>query len=71
MEDVLALAGELGKRPPLSIALIKQCILQGSELPLEEALHFEQDAFWKTMRSEDASRLMRAYLKSGRPLNEQ
>jgi enoyl-CoA hydratase/carnithine racemase len=71
MEDVLALAGELGKRPPLSIALIKQCILQGSDLPLEEALHFEQDAFWKTMRSEDASRLMRAYLKSDRPLNEQ
>jgi enoyl-CoA hydratase/carnithine racemase len=71
MEDVLTLATELGKRPPLSIALIKQCILQGSEMPLEEALHFEQNAFWKTMRSEDASRLMRAYLKSDRPLNEQ
>jgi enoyl-CoA hydratase/carnithine racemase len=71
MEDVLTLAGELEKRPPLSIELIKQCILQGSEMPLEEALHFEQAAFWKTMRSEDASRLMRAYLKSDRPLNEQ
>ena len=71
MEDTLSLAAELGKRPSLSIALIKQCILQGSEMPLEEALQFEQDAFWKTMRSEDASRLMRAYLKSDRPLNEQ
>lgn len=71
MEDVLALADELGKRPPLSVELIKQCILQGSELPLEDALRFEQAAFWKTMRTEDASRLMRAYLKSDRPLNEQ
>jgi len=71
LPEALALAEELGKRPPLSIELIKQCILQGSELPLEEALHFEQTAFWKTMRSEDASRLMRAYLKSDRPLNEQ
>ncbi len=71
MEDVLALAEELGKRPPLSIELIKQCILQGSEMPLEDALMFEQNAFWKTMRSEDAGRLMRAYLKSDRPLSEQ
>jgi enoyl-CoA hydratase len=71
MEDVISLANELGKRPPLSVEMIKQCILQGSEMPLEEALHFEQAAFWKTMRSEDASRLMRAYLKSDRPLDEQ
>jgi enoyl-CoA hydratase/carnithine racemase len=71
MPAVLALAAELSKRPPLSIALIKQCILQGSEMPLLDALRFEQDAFWQTMRSEDAARLMRAYLKSERPLNEQ
>ena len=51
--------------------MIKQCILKGSEMPLIEALHFEQEAFWKTMRSEDAGRLMRAYLKSDRPLDQQ
>ena len=71
MEDVLALAAELASRPPLSIALIKQCVLQGSEMPLLAALRFEQDAFWQTMRSEDAGRLMRAYLKSDRPLDQQ
>lgn len=71
MPEALALASELASRPPLSLALIKQCVLQGSEMPLLDGLRFEQDAFWKTMRSENASRLMRAYLKSDRPIQEQ
>ncbi len=71
MSEALALAEQLAERPRLSVALIKQCILQGSEMPLLDALKYEQTAFWQTMRSEDASRLMREYLKSARPLNEQ
>jgi enoyl-CoA hydratase/carnithine racemase len=71
MPEVMALATELASRPRLSVALIKQCIRQGIEMPLEDALHFESEAFMQTMRSEDASRLMRAYLASERPLNEQ
>jgi enoyl-CoA hydratase/carnithine racemase len=71
MPEVMALANELASRPPLSVALIKQCIRQGIEMPLVDALHFESDAFLQTMRSEDASRLMRAYQQSERPLNEQ
>lgn len=71
LPEALALAQELAQRPPLSVALIKQCILQGSELPLLEALRLEQDAFWRTMRSDDARHLMRQYLESDRPLNEQ
>ena len=71
MPEALSLAAELAKRPPLSVALIKKCVLEGSELPLLDALKLEQDAFWQTMRSDDASRLMRGYLKSERPLNEQ
>ncbi|HEV8575336.1 MAG TPA: enoyl-CoA hydratase/isomerase family protein [Dehalococcoidia bacterium] len=70
LPEALALAEELARRPPLSIALIKQCILKGSEMPLEDALHFEQDAFWQTMRSDDAGRLMRDYTKGERPLSE-
>ncbi len=71
MPDVLALAAELASRPPLSIALIKQCVRQGAEMPLIDGLKFEQDAFWQAMRSEDAARLMREYLASDRPLDEQ
>jgi enoyl-CoA hydratase len=71
MAEALALAERIAGLPRLSVAMIKQCILRGSEMSLEDGLRFEQDAFWKTMRSEDALRLMRAYLKSERPLNEQ
>jgi len=71
MAEALALARELASRPALSVALIKQCVLRGTEMPLEDALRFEQDAFWRTMRSDDASRLMRAYLSSNRPLDQQ
>ncbi len=71
MPEVMALANELAARPPLSLALIKQCIRRGIEMPLEDALRFESDAFIQTLRSDDASRLMRAYLSSARPLNEQ
>jgi enoyl-CoA hydratase len=71
LPEAIALGHELASRPPLSVALIKQCILQGSELPLTEALAFEQEAFFQTIRSDDAARLMRAYLQSERPLNEQ
>jgi enoyl-CoA hydratase/carnithine racemase len=71
LPEAIALAYELASRPPLSVALIKQCILQGSEMPLADGLRFEQEAFFQTMRSDDAARLMRAYLQSDRPLNEQ
>ena len=71
MPATMTLANELATRPRTSIALIKQCIRQGVEMSLVDALHFESDAFLETMRSEDASRLMKAYLKSDRPLNEQ
>jgi enoyl-CoA hydratase len=71
MPDVLALASELASRPRLSIALIKQCVRQGAEMPLIDGLKFEQDAFWQTMRTDDAARLMRQYLASDRPLDEQ
>ena len=70
LPEALKLAEELSARPPLSLALIKRCVIQGSELPLLEALRLEQDAFWQTMRSDDAPRLMREYLQGKRPLNE-
>ena len=67
---VLSLAGELAERPPLSLALIKRCVLKGTELPLVDGLRLEQDAFLETMRSDDASRLMRSYQEEDVPLNE-
>ena len=70
LPQTLALAAELASRPPLSIALIKRCVLQGSELPLVDGLRLEQQAFMETMRSDDASRLMLGFQAGDTPLNE-
>jgi enoyl-CoA hydratase/carnithine racemase len=70
LQEALALAEELAKRSALSVALIKQCILQGSEMSLMDGLRFEQEAFWQTMRSEDAGRLMGEYTKGDRALSD-
>ncbi len=70
LPQALALAAELSTRLPLSIALIKHCVLQGSELPLLDALKLEQQAFTRTMRSDDAVRLMREYEAGDTPLNQ-
>ncbi len=66
----LELANELAARPTLSIALIKRCILEGSALSLVDGLKLEQQAFGETMRSDDASRLMREYNAGDTSLNE-
>jgi len=68
--EALTLANELASRPRLSLAHIKRCVLEGSELPLVDGLKLEQELFYETMRSDDAARLMRAYVQGQTPLNE-
>jgi enoyl-CoA hydratase len=70
MDETMVLANELASRPRTSLAEIKQCILRAQETPLEDGLRYEQQAFMRTMRSDDASRLMKSYLGADRPLNE-
>jgi enoyl-CoA hydratase len=71
LDEALALARELASRPRTSVAEIKRCIYYSTEHGIEDGLRFEAAAFMRTMRSDDASSLMKAYLKSDRPLNEQ
>jgi enoyl-CoA hydratase len=71
VDEALALARELASRPRTSVAEIKRCIYYSMEHGIEDGLRYEADAFMRTMRSDDASALMKAYLKSDRPLNEQ
>jgi enoyl-CoA hydratase len=72
MAETLAFANELASRPRQAVALIKQCVQMALQpLPIEERLAFESERFMELMRSDDASRLMKAYLTSARPLNEQ
>jgi enoyl-CoA hydratase/carnithine racemase len=71
LDEALALARELASRPRTSIAEIKRCIYYSMEHNIEDGLRYEAVAFMRTIRSDDASSLMKTYLKSDRPLNEQ
>jgi enoyl-CoA hydratase len=71
LAEAIALAQELASRPRVSIAEIKRLVHRAQEWPIEQGLREEAAAFMRTMRSDDASKLMRAYLSSDRPLNEQ
>jgi len=54
----------LANRAPIALREVKRAIHRGMDLPLEEALLLEQEAFNKTMNSKDAAKAMRTMLHS-------
>ena len=54
----------LANRAPIALREVKRAIHRGMDLPLEEALLLEQEAFNKTMNSKDAAKAMRTLLNS-------
>ncbi len=54
----------LANRAPIALREVKKAIHKGIDLPLEEALLVEQEAFNKTMNSKDAARAMRTMLNA-------
>ena len=54
----------LANRAPIALREVKRTIHRGMDLPLEEALLLEQEAFNKTMNSKDAAKAMRTMLNS-------
>ena len=67
---VAEFARGLAARAPLALQAAKQAIRQGVERPMDEALRIEQQAFARTLRTEDARGAMRAYV-DGRPFGFQ
>ena len=63
MPTVMALAERLARGAPIAQGQIKRCVYQGRDLPLEEGLQVEFEAFMQTLRSEDAREAMKAYLR--------
>ena len=54
----------LDNRATIALQEVKRAIHRGMDLPLEEALLLEQEAFNKTMNSKDAAKAMRTMLNS-------
>jgi len=65
MPETLSFARELASKSPLAVALIKQCIYEGTGMPLRDGLALESESFWKTLISDDAMQAMKQYVESG------
>ena len=61
LEESLALANELARISPTSLAMVKKVFREGLSLPLEEALRLEQAAFYTAARSEEAKRILQRF----------
>ncbi|MCB1692426.1 MAG: enoyl-CoA hydratase/isomerase family protein, partial [Pseudomonadales bacterium] len=65
MPEALAFAHELAARPPMAIGHIMECIYRGAQMPLADGLALEWKLFLELTQSEDAKRLMSAYVARG------
>jgi len=61
---------DLASRAPIALREVKRAIHRGLEVSLEEGLRIEQEAFNKTMNSNDAARAMRDLLNNEEDINE-
>lgn len=59
----------LANRAPIALREVKRVIHKGMDLPLEEALFHEQQAFNKTMNSKDAASAMRTMMDTNEEIN--
>jgi enoyl-CoA hydratase/carnithine racemase len=69
-DDVGTFIENLASRAPVALRSAKQSIRRGVDLPIEQALLHEQQAFDQTMATEDAARSMRDYLDAGVQLGD-
>jgi len=60
MEETFAFAGKLVAIPAVSLKQLKRVFRETADLPLQQGLIIEQDAFFKAARSEETRKLFRA-----------
>jgi enoyl-CoA hydratase/carnithine racemase len=65
-DEVRRFCRELALRAPLALALAKRAIRRGAEVPLQEGLRLEREAFGACTRSEDARGAVKAYAEGRR-----
>ena len=59
MDEALAFANQLAAKPAVSLKQAKRALREGYNLPLEDALRIEQDAYYKAARSEETRNLFK------------
>jgi enoyl-CoA hydratase len=67
MQEVLALAGTIARKSPLTLKLLKRSMRHGGEMPLGAALAHEQAMIGLVLDSDDAHEGCRAFLEKREP----
>ncbi len=67
MDEVMALAGRIAEKSPLTLKMLKRTILRGLDMPLSAALPYEQAMAALLFDSEDAHEGCRAFLERRAP----
>lgn len=67
LADARALARQLARRPPLATRLIIEAVDDGLEAPIDKASEIEVRAFLTSLRTEDASEGIQAFLGKREP----
>ena len=65
LPEALEFARLLAAQPPVAVQLIRRCIYEGTEMPLDDGLALESELFRETLVSGDALDRMRAYVAAG------
>ena len=63
LPHALEIAARIAVLPPLAVAAIKEAVLVGADLPLDEALRLEAQSFQMLFATEDRGEGMRAFLE--------
>jgi len=67
LADARAMALSISENAPLAVALAKQAIVQGADLPLEEALRLEFQIYQQTLATEDRLEGLKAFAEKRPP----
>lgn len=67
LTTALAMASTIAAMPPMAVAQIKEVVLAGQDLPLEQALTLERKAFQLLFGSHDQKEGMQAFLQKRKP----
>ncbi|MEX2211397.1 MAG: enoyl-CoA hydratase-related protein [Gaiellaceae bacterium] len=67
LEAAVELARTLAERSPHAVGVVKEVAVETRDLPLEEGLRRESDAFFRCLRSEDGAEGVAAFIEKREP----
>ncbi len=68
LEQALKMATHISRMPPLAVAQIKEVVMMGQDIPLDQAMALERKAFQLLFATADQTEGMNAFLEKRRPV---